>query len=199
MGRPPRGSRPRREAILDAALAAFVRRGVGGATMGGVAAAAGASKTTLYRAFPDIDRLFAAVLAREVERRRGAIAAALDAADLDGALRGAADTMLDALDADAVELFRLAIAEAGRRAQVSRGFHENLVASAAHPVAERLSREWDMTATAARLLALQFVGAIKEPLFYPRLLGVTPAHDRTTVVEQAMAMLHTARVAGPPV
>lgn len=193
MGRPPRGARPRREAILDAALAAFVARGVNATTMGEVAAGAGASKTTLYRLFPDIDHLFVAVLAREVERRRGPVAAALEAADLEDALRGAAHAMLDALDAGAVELFRLAIAEAGRRPQVARGFYDSLVASAAHPVAVRLSAGLRLPAREAHLSALQFVGAVKEPLFYPRLMGIAPTADRAAVVEQAIAMLRVAR------
>ena len=193
MGRPRRGARPRREAILDAALAAFVARGVNAATMGEVATGAGASKTTLYRLFPDMDALFAAVLAREVERRRGAIATALRTGDLEGALRGAAHAMLDALDEGAVELFRLVIAEAGRRADVSRGFHGSLVASAARPIAQRLAAELDLSQDEAGTLALQFVGAVKEPLFYSRLMGVTPTAERGEVVERAIAMTWAAR------
>lgn len=192
MGRPRSGARPRREAILDAALAAFVARGVNAATMGEVAAGAGASKTTLYRLFPDMGALFAAVLAREVKQRRGAIATALRADDLEDALRGAAHAMLDALDGDAVELFCLVIAEAGRRPEVARGFYDSLVASAAQPVAKRLASSFGEPIEEARLMALQFVGAIKEPLFYPRLMGVTPAVDRNQVVERAIAMLRAA-------
>lgn len=192
MGRPRLGARPRREAILDAALAAFVARGVDAATMGEVAAGAGASKTTLYRLFPDMDALFAAVLAREVARRRGAIAAALEARDLEDALRGAAHAMLDALDAGAVELFRLAVAEGGRRPEVARGFYDSLVASAAHPIAVRLAAELEEPLEEARLRALQFVGAVKEPLFYPRLMGITPTAEQRGIVERAVMMIHAA-------
>ena len=188
MGRPRRGTPPRREAILDAALAAFVSRGASGATMGEVAVSAGASKTTLYKMFPDIDRLFAAVLEREVARRRGAIAEALRAKTVEDALRGAAQAMMDALDDQAVDLFRLVIAEAGRRPEIGRGFYDSLVTSAARPVAERLHAEAGLCGQDAHRLALQFVGAIKEPLFYPRLMGAAPAGERDEVIEDAVAM-----------
>ena len=188
MGRPRRGAPPRREAILDAALAAFVSRGASGATMGEVAVAAGASKTTLYKMFPDIDRLFAAVLEREVSRRRGTIAGALQAKAVEEALRGAGRAMMDALDAQAVELFRLVIAEAGRRPEIGRGFYHSLVASAARPVAERLRAEGDLSGDEATRIALQFVGAIKEPLFYPRLMGAAPTGERDDVIDDAVAM-----------
>ena len=188
MGRPRSGAPPRREAILDAALAAFVSRGASGVTMGEVAAAASASKATLYKLFPDIDRLFAAVLEREVSRRRGAIAGALRADAVEDALRDAAHAMIGALDAQAVELFRLVIAEAGRRPEIGRRFYDSLVASAARPIADRLGRGGDLSEQDAARLALQFVGAVKEPLFYPRLMGATPTGGRDQVIDDAVAM-----------
>lgn len=57
----------RKAAIAQVALAVFLERGFGTATMDDVAAAAGASKQTLYRFFGDRDGLVRHVLAAELE------------------------------------------------------------------------------------------------------------------------------------
>lgn len=153
--------------------------------MGEVAARAGASKATLYKSFADTETLFRAALAREVERRRGAIAGALAEPDL----AGAGHAMLKALDDRALELFRLVIAEAGRHPAIGRAFYEELVEAAARPIAGRLERDLGRDAPAARVLALQFVGAIKEPLFYPRLMGMTIRAEPVPAIERAVRMV----------
>lgn len=157
--------------------------------MGEVAARAGASKATLYKSFADTETLFRAALAREVERRRGAIAGNLAEPDLAGALAAAGHAMQDALDDRALELFRLVIAEAGRHPAIGRAFYEELVEAAARPIAGRRERDLGRDAPAARVLALQFVGAIKEPLFYPRLMGMTIRAEPAPAIERAVRMV----------
>ncbi|GAA4373161.1 helix-turn-helix domain-containing protein [Nocardioides caricicola] len=60
------------EVILDAAAALFAERGVNAVGMGEVAAAAGCSRATLYRYFPDRHALHVAFVQREA-RRIGAL------------------------------------------------------------------------------------------------------------------------------
>ena len=156
--------------------------------MGEIAVRARASKATLYKLFDDQQALFTAVLVREVERRRGAISEALRDPDPFEALRSAAYAMLDALDEQAVELFRLVIAEGGRHPDIGRVFYAELVETAAAPISACLDVHLGCGPDAARTLALQFVGAVKEPLFYPRLMGVPTGHDPVPVVDQVVRM-----------
>ena len=185
-GRPRAGAPARRDAILDAALDLFIERGVGATTMSDVASRARASKATLYKLFADTDALFSAVLLREVERRGGGIVQALGDPDLARALAAAANAMLDALEGRTIDLFRLVIAEAGRRPEVGRAFYDALVEASAKPTAERIARDLNISQDASRIAALQFVGAVKEPLFYPKLMGVAIEADRRPIVERAV-------------
>jgi AcrR family transcriptional regulator len=57
----------RREQLLDAAAELVGQRGVGGVTMEGVAARAGASKALPYRHFPNADAVLAALYHRELD------------------------------------------------------------------------------------------------------------------------------------
>ena len=77
------------ERILDAAGALFAAHGVEGVAMGEIAAAAGCSRATLYRYFPDRTTLQRAFVHREA-RRVGALVAADGAATV-------ADAVLSAL------------------------------------------------------------------------------------------------------
>src|SRR6266480_2867809 len=54
----------RREAVLDAALAEFAARGLGGASTEAIAAAAGISQPYVFRLFGTKKDLFTAVIAR---------------------------------------------------------------------------------------------------------------------------------------
>ncbi len=67
----------RRQRVLDAAEATFLRDGLRGATMEGIAAAAGLSKVTLYSYFRDKEAAFAAVAQRLAGRLRAAFDQAL--------------------------------------------------------------------------------------------------------------------------
>ncbi|MBV9077626.1 MAG: TetR/AcrR family transcriptional regulator [Methylobacteriaceae bacterium] len=87
----PRTGRPagrptdvqKRDAIVHAAWTLFLERGVEATPIDAVAQAAGVSKPTLYKHFPDKLALFEAGMRREVER----IEAAQAAPDLEGDLR----------------------------------------------------------------------------------------------------------------
>lgn len=89
----PRTSRPRREdvraRILDAAASVVAERGLAGASVDQVAAAAGFTKGAVYSNFASKDELFLALLEAQSSRRIAAVEAALrDARNLPEALSG---------------------------------------------------------------------------------------------------------------
>ncbi|MEP5732426.1 MAG: TetR/AcrR family transcriptional regulator [Sulfitobacter sp.] len=196
MGRPRSDAPSRRDIILDAALSLFIEKGLGATGMGEVATRAGASKTTLYRLFPDVSALFSASVKRTIEHRRPAVEKALEHNDLEQALTDAAYEILSAMNDHAVELFRLVISEAGRRPDLAQGFYSELVASAVRPISERLQLNPRIPQADADMLALQFVGSFKEPLFYPRLMGIEPAADVCTIVRQSLIIVTGSSVCG---
>lgn len=188
MGRPKGCAQSRRDAILDAALDLFIERGLGATTMGEVALRAGASKATLYKFFPDTGALLDAAIAREVDRGRDVIADALTEPDTELAITAALKAMLDALNDRAVELFRLVIAEAGRRPELGNTFYTALFAAAAEPIGNRIALHLDLDSKEASLRARQLVGAVKEPLFYPRLMAVPIDADPGPFIDRAVAI-----------
>ncbi len=87
----PRGrGRPRdlakREAILDAANALFLERGIAATSMESVAERAAISKMTLYGRFPDKPALLTAVFERNINRMR--LPDLVDKADLAASMEG---------------------------------------------------------------------------------------------------------------
>jgi AcrR family transcriptional regulator len=76
------GPERRRPQVLDAALDLFLERGYEGASMAGIAEAAGVTKPVVYACFPSKEELFRALLRREEERILGEIQAAFEGADL---------------------------------------------------------------------------------------------------------------------
>lgn len=64
VGRPPAGGEDKRARILDEAVKLFAVHGYSGASLGGIARAAGISKAGLLHHFPSKETLFAQVLQR---------------------------------------------------------------------------------------------------------------------------------------
>jgi AcrR family transcriptional regulator len=100
--------RVRREQLVDATLAAVARHGAG-VGMEEIAAAAGTSKTVVYRHFADRGELYVAVCSRVAEqltaRLRGAMASSTDPRTM---LSAAVETYLAFLEADP-ELYRFVV------------------------------------------------------------------------------------------
>jgi AcrR family transcriptional regulator len=84
------GPERRRPLVLDAALHLFVERGYRGASMEGIAAAAGVTKPVVYRCYPNKQELFRALLSREegrlVASAKLALPTELDPTDLEAVL-----------------------------------------------------------------------------------------------------------------
>lgn len=113
-------SQAKRQAILDAATAAFLRHGYA-ASVDDIAAAAGVGKQTVYRHFGDKQALFLAALAaaRETDDNR-ATATAADGEDPIKTLTRMGEQILAvALSPTVAALHRLTIAEIGNHPELN--------------------------------------------------------------------------------
>ena len=79
MARPASANRASRDAILDCAEQLFAQRGFGGIGLAEVAERAGLAKSSLFHHFPTKAQLYAAVMARLLERIETELTAALAA------------------------------------------------------------------------------------------------------------------------
>jgi AcrR family transcriptional regulator len=150
--------RARRDRIVAAARDVFRTDGFRGATMEGIASAAGLSKVTLYGYFPDKEAAFLAVaegFATEIERR---FAAALAAP---GPAAGAVTAALVAKHAAVAETVRNASDPRdlfAARERIAAGVFEALDARLIAAIASRLAA--DGRADSARLAHLVFSAAL---------------------------------------
>jgi AcrR family transcriptional regulator len=93
----------RREAILEAAMGLFARRGFSGVTTRELAGASGISEAMLFRHFPRKEALYRAILQRhlvDAERAVPVAGIAESEQDPETFFRGIADTFLRRMDAD---------------------------------------------------------------------------------------------------
>ncbi len=146
-GVPSRTAR-KREAIMAAATARFLREGYQGTSMDQVAADAAVSKQTVYKQFADKERLFRAIVLG-VTASASAIIAELTAVlpgaavatrdELRAALTELARRYLDGvLQPPVLALRRLVIAEAERFPDLARAYFEQAPARAIGVLAEAL-------------------------------------------------------------
>lgn len=114
----------RRQILLDAAEAVFLREGYAVATMDDVARGAGMSKRTLYQCFASKAELFEAVMDAALAPLRIDTSLAEGGPDLARALEGILIAAARHLLAPRqLALFRLVIAEAHRSPELARAFH----------------------------------------------------------------------------
>lgn len=121
----------KREAVLHAAAALFLKLGFSAASMGQVADAAGVSKQTIYSHFRDKEHLFAEVVAMKlreygVDRAAPVLGADGEASDPSAALLavGMAFGRM-AAEPDVALVNRLIIAEARNQPEVAEMFYRN--------------------------------------------------------------------------
>ena len=102
--------------------------------------------------------------------------------------------MLSSLSSeDVVDLFRLVVAESKHNPGLGVSFFEAITSVAALPLAgylEQLGKSGRISVKNAPLMAFQFIGMFKEPLFWPRLMGVNQADlpfSEARVIQTAVA------------
>lgn len=193
--RPSGGRRGAVERIRAAARVLFLERGYEGTSMDAVAAAAPVSKRTLYHHFSGKADLFAAVIDAAWSHLRRAPPLPGDAEEDPRAVLTAYVERLQAHwdRPDVIPLLRLVIAEAPRFPELSQAYF----AAGKEPAVKGLSAYFEVLAAHGRLspgldptlAAAQFLGAIKEPLFWPRVLGVPVAFPAALAVDRAIGAI----------
>lgn len=206
---PPKDPRGTAARIRTAARALFLARGYESTSMDAVAAAAPVSKRTLYHHFESKADLFQAVI-EEVWSHLTRTPLLPTGADADPAtadprvvLRGYVSRLAEHWDRpDVIPLLRLVIAEAPRFPELSQAYF----AAGKEPAVKGLSAYFETLATHGRLAegrepalaAAQFLGALKEPLFWPRVLGVPIGFCAEATVERALDVLLGETGKAPP-
>lgn len=203
----PADRRGKVAAIVAAARTLFLAQGYGATSMDAVARAAPVSKRTLYHHFESKAALFGAV----VDQAWAALRQAQDmpAQDLQGqdmrgqgtgaaaatddpraVLRQVAERMIAHWEhPDVLPLLRLVIAETPRFPELAATYYTHGKSPALAAMTEyfaRLATQGRIVEPAPALRALQFLGPIKEALFWPRLLGVPQPVEAAKVIERAI-------------
>ncbi|MEP9354726.1 TetR/AcrR family transcriptional regulator [Xanthobacter sp. KR7-65] len=189
---PRRGRRDTAERIRSAARKLFLEKGYGATSMDAVAAAAPVSKRTLYQHFPGKAELFGAVIDEAWSHfTRAPLLSSEAPGDPRAVLHSYVQRLTDHWDRpDVIPLLRLVIAEAPRFPEMSQAYF----AAGKEPAVMGLAAYFATLAADGRidgardpqLAAAQFLGAIKEPLFWPRVLGVPVAFDAEDAVARAI-------------
>src|SRR5918992_4648855 len=114
----PRSARKRAD-ILEAGTTLFLRNGYRGTSMDEIAALAGVSKQTVYKAFSDKQRLFSEIVTSAVNEAADPVYAEVleleDTGDIEADLRRLARQVLErVMQPSILRLRRLVIGEAGR-------------------------------------------------------------------------------------
>lgn len=153
------------EAMLDAALLEFIGRGFGGASMEGIARAAGVTKRTLYRRARDKSALFVAVVERHARLAGAPRLQQIRTGTLEDRLKRASDVMLAwFLQPNSLGLYRTIIAEVAGRPDFGVGL-EAPFRRATEAIAAILAEDDDRPAAAIQFGAQMFLRMVTaEPL-----------------------------------
>ncbi|MFG1462472.1 TetR/AcrR family transcriptional regulator [Xanthobacter sp. DSM 24535] len=179
--------------IRAAARRLFLERGYGNTSMDAVAAAAPVSKRTLYQHYPSKADLFGAVISEVWSHfTSGPILPETTQEDPRQVLRTFVARLCTHWEQpDVIPILRLIIAEAPRFPELS----DALARTSKEPTLRSLTAYLERLRAAGQLpgdcdtglAATQFLGAIKEPLFWPRVLGGPIAFSVSAVTDRAIA------------
>ncbi|MCF4165468.1 TetR/AcrR family transcriptional regulator [Zavarzinia compransoris] len=188
----PRARKPAQ--ILAAARRLFLAQGYAGTSMDAVAAAAPVSKRTLYQHFPSKEALFGAVVL-QVWQGLTAEDAAPRGDEPRQALRDYSHRLMAHWDnPDVIGFLRLIMAEGPSSPEMTAAYYARGKAPAVAALAaylRPLAAAGRLSTGDAELAAVQFLGMIKEALFWPRVLGVPTGFSPETVVEAAIDRILT--------
>lgn len=196
----------RRSAILDAATSVFVERGFAGTTMHDIAAAARASKQTLYQRFGDKVGLFEAVIESNIADAEAGTDPHLDALrdtdDIEGDLRRFARQHLrDVLQPHLLRVRRLVIAEADRFPTLAQTWfergperaHDTLADLFAHLTAREILDTDRPRVAAEHFNWLVLSIPLHRSLYQP---GVRPTDDEIDAIADEAVRIFLAAYAG---
>jgi AcrR family transcriptional regulator len=194
----------KRRQILDGARKVFMDLGFDGASMGEIARAAGVSKGTLYVYFADKNRLFEAIVEREVFEQRKL--------EFDFDPERDVATTLGEFGQAYIELLcrpgggsaiRTVMAIAERMPEVGRRFYEQVLDKTINRLAAYLEARVaakDLAIDDCQLAASQYMMMCQASLFLPFVFQAAPppSPERVAqVVESARRMFLAAYRAGP--
>ncbi len=177
-----RGDR-RREAMLKAATALFLKNGYAGTTLDAVIARAGGSRATLYGAYGGKEELFAAIIERLGQRIAAPLAA--PAASPRQTLLAAGKALMAALmSAEGLGLYRILIAESRHFPALAAATFSAGPKAAADHLSRYLARQvksGDLVLADPRLAARHFLEMVKGDLHLRALLGLGKRPSQRTI------------------
>ena len=186
-------SEAKRAAILTAARGVFLQDGYAAASMNAIADAAKVSKATLYSHFKDKEALFAAVVEERYTAFSDALPAYDEGADPAEALAAFARAMLKNIRApEHIALIRLIIGEQDRFPVLSEIYFKLGKASAygkTQTYIRALAKSGGYDIQDTKLAAGQFLGGVKEMLYWPVMFGGEPMGEDDEVIESIVAAM----------
>lgn len=167
-------SQKKRKSVVSAAAELFLERGYGSVSMDSIAALAGVSKRTVYNHFPSKELLFSEIV-KDIWTTFGVPAIVYrEGADIKRDLSDYAAKCLVMLRSERyTKLLRLVLGESGRFPELKAVYSENGIRSLLESVGDYLQATGKPIEDIP-LAAQQYLGMIKEALFWPVLLGILP-------------------------
>jgi len=152
------------EMILDGAMQEFLENGYAAARIDKIALAAGVSKATIYRRYPDKESLFTALMQQLACKKELFNSAQIQSAQGDPAslLRSFANRMLEHIadDPQALTFFRIIIGESGRFPELARAFVKNIEKPMLESLTQYLASYPELELPDAEVTARAFVGTL---------------------------------------
>jgi AcrR family transcriptional regulator len=177
----------KRRQILDGAGKVFMDLGFDGASMGEIARAAGVSKGTLYVYFADKNRLFEAIVEREVFEQRKLDFNFDPERDAAATLREFGQAYIELLcRPGGGSAIRTVMAIAERMPEVGRRFYEEILEKTIGRLADYLEarvQAGDLVIDDCRLAAAQFMMMCQASLFLPFVFQAAPPPSAERVAE----------------
>jgi AcrR family transcriptional regulator len=177
----------KRRQILDGASKVFMDLGFDGASMGEIARAAGVSKGTLYVYFADKNRLFEAIVEREMLDQQK-VAFNFDAErDVAATLRGFGQAYIELLcRPGGGSAIRTVMAIAERMPEVGRRYYEHVLDKTINRLAAYLEAHVaakDLAIPDCQLAASQFMMMCQASLFLPFIFQAAPPPSADRIAE----------------
>lgn len=184
----PAGARAEKPAaIVAAAKRLFLGQGYGATSMDAVARDAPVSKRTLYNHFPSKEALFTAVVKDAYASLAEVFGEGPRHADPAQALRAYVARLEEHWrHPDVQPLLRLIIAEGPTTPGLSQSYLTAGKGPAVLELIRLLEAMPDRFGMSAERRASQFLGMIKDALFWPDVLGIPTAQDREAVIDDAI-------------